>query len=373
MRDTRLSHWLTMASGAVLTAVLTLTLPGCSSKTTGDNLTIGFLYVGPKDDYGYSQAHAEGAAAVKKMEGVKVLEVEKVDETDASQQTMKNMIDNKGATAIFATSYNYFDPHVLEVAKLYPKVTFFHCGGTFDKQKHPENVHTYFGYIDECQYLSGIIAGYATKSNKLGFIAAIPIPQVRRNINAFLLGARSVNPKAEVHVIFTGGWLKPKEEADATKVLLGKGCDVFTCHVDSPKTVFEIAAEGGAYICGYHASQADLIKDKYLTGAEWNWEKVYVDYVNQLKKGEKIANSMRGGLKEGVVKTSPYGPAVKPEWKKTADEVKAKLKDGSFLIFKGPIKDDQGAIVIAEGVKYVDTDPKLEEMNYFVEGVSAAK
>ena len=161
--------------------------PASDSSASGD-LTIGFIYVGPKDDYGYNQAHALGAAAVKKMPGVKVLEVEKVPETVDVQKTMKSMIEDDGAKLIFPTSYGYFDPHVVKMAKEYPNVTFLHCGGLWEKDKHPENLGTYFGYIDEPEYLSGIVAAYATKSKKLGFIAAKPIPQVRRNINAFTLG-----------------------------------------------------------------------------------------------------------------------------------------------------------------------------------------
>ena len=126
------------------------------------------------------------------------------------------MIEVEKAKVIFASSFGYFDPHVIEMAKKYPDVYFMHCGGPWKKGKHPDNICSYFGYIDECQYISGIVAGHMTKTNKLGFVAAKPIPQVRRNINAFCLGARSVNPKAEVHVIFTGDWSMPTKEADAT-------------------------------------------------------------------------------------------------------------------------------------------------------------
>ena len=248
-----------------------------------------------------------------------------------------------------------------------------HCGGPWKEGEHPDNCYTYFGYIDECQYLSGIVAGQTTKSNKLGFVAAKPIPQVRRNINAFLLGARSVNPKAEVHVIFTGNWSLPTEEANATNILIGKGCDVFTCHVDSPKVVVETANKAGKWICGYHANQSELAPERYLTGAEWNWEDVYVDYVKKLKAGEKVDHYMRGGLKEGIVKTSPYGPPVSDEAKKAADEAKAKLMKGDFSIFKGPLKDNKGKEVIPAGKKIAQNDPGAGRHGLPVEGVIAAK
>ncbi len=370
MRDTRFSRWLMAMTATALLAAVATSFLGCgNTSTSSDDTTVGFIYIGPKDDYGYSQAHAQGAAAVKKLPGVQILEVEKVPEDNAVQQTMKNMIDNEGAKVIFASSFGYLKPHVLEVAKKYPNVYFMHCGGPPDWIKDSPNVYSYFGYIDECQYLSGIVAGKMTTTNKLGFIAAKPISQVRRNINAFAMGARSVNPKAEVHVIFTGDWSLPTKEADAVEVLLKKDCDVFTCHVDSPKVIVENVSKAGKYVCGYHASQAELAGDKYLTGAEWNWEKVYVDYVNKIKKGEKFDNYQRGGLKAGLVRTSPYGPKVTDDAKKEADAVKAKLMDGSFIIFKGPLKDQSGKIVIPEGTKIEQNDPVLEGMDYLVEGV----
>src|SRR5438552_7862424 len=159
-------------------------------------LVIGFIYVGPRDDYGYNQAHAEAAAILKKMAGLKVVEEEKVAETVAVEKSMESMINLDGATLIFPTSFGYFDPHMLKEAQKNTKVTFLHCGGLYVPGKHPENVGSYFGYIDEAQYVAGIVAGLTTKSNKLGFIAAKPIPQVLRNINSYTLGARSVNPKA---------------------------------------------------------------------------------------------------------------------------------------------------------------------------------
>src|ERR1700686_405675 len=239
---------------------------GLPAEGGGKEVAIGFIYVGPKDDYGYNQAHAAGAAAVKKMPGVKIAEEEREPETVDVQKSMESMIKLDNAKIIFPTSFGYFDPHVLKMAKKYPKVMFLHCGGLWDAKKHPKNVGSYFGYIDECEYLSGIVAAYATKSDKLGFVAAKPIPQVLRNINAFALGARSVNPKINCSVIFTGDWSNPVKEAEATTTLIDKGVDVITCHVDSPKVVVETGEKRGIKICGYHASQASLAPKGYLTG-----------------------------------------------------------------------------------------------------------
>jgi basic membrane protein A and related proteins len=340
-----------------------------TSPASGDGIAVGFIYVGPKDDYGYNQAHADGAAAVRKMDGVKVMEEERVPETADVQKSMESMIQLDGAKLIFPTSFGYFDPHVLVMAKKYPDVMFLHCGGLWDGTKHPKNVGSYFGYIDECQYLSGIVAGYTTKSKKIGFVAAKPIPQVRRNINAFELGARSVDPKITCTVIFTGDWSMPVKEAEATNSLIDQGVDVVTCHVDSPKVVVENAERRGIYTCGYHCSQATLAPKGYLTGAEWNWEKVYTDYLKMFKAHQKIPNLLRGGLKEQVVKTSPYGPAVSDKAKQAAEAVKSKLVAGNFVIFKGELKDNTGKVVIPAGKELVQTAIELESMNYLVEGV----
>jgi simple sugar transport system substrate-binding protein len=364
-----------LLAGFGLLALIALLPSGCSSNggggtaAGGDPLTVGFIYVGPKDDYGYNQAHAQGAAAVKKMPGVKVFEQENVAETQDVQKVMSTMIEDEKAKLLFPTSFGYFDPHILKLAKDHKDVMFLHCGGMYDANKHPKNVGSYFGYIDECQYLSGIVAGHATKSKKIGFVAAKPIPQVRRNINAFALGARSVNPEITCSVIFTGEWSLPQKEAEATNALLDQGVDVITCHVDSPKVVVETADKRGCFICGYHASQAPLAPQRYLTGAEWNWEKVYVDYVNMLKAGKTVPNLVRGGLKEGIVKPSPYGPAVSADAKKAADAVKDKFMAGEFVIFKGPLKDNTGKEVIPADKSFPQTAPELESMDYLVEGV----
>jgi basic membrane protein A and related proteins len=333
--------------------------------------TIGFIYVGSREDYGYNQAHAQGAAALKKMAGIKVVEEEKVPETEAVEKTMESMINLDGATLLFPTSFGYYNPHVLKMAVKYPQVRFEHCGGLWT-DKDPKNAASYFGYIDEAQYVSGIVAGHQTKSGKLGFVAAKPIPQVLRNINAFTLGAKLANPKANLQVIFTGDWSMPVKEAEATNSLVDQGVDVITCHVDGPKTVVENAARRGAMVCGYHVNQAVLAPKAYLTGAEWNWEVLYPRFAKMFTSGETIPNFYRGGLKEGLVKVSPYGSMVSEAARKQADDVKAKLTAGNYVIFNGPISDNKGAVVIASGVSRGQTDPELEKMNYLVDGVIGA-
>ncbi len=332
-------------------------------------LTAGFIYVGPRDDYGYNQAQAEAVAMVRKMAGIQVIEEEKVPETNSVQKTMQGMIKQDGATLLFPTSFGYFDPHMLAVAAKNPDVRFAHCGGLWDGAKHPKNTGSYFGYIDEAQYLNGVIAGHVTKSRKLGFVAAKPIPQVLRNINAFTMGARSVHPDITTNVIFTGDWSMPVKEAEATNSLADQGVDVFTMHVDGPKVVVETAARRGKFVCGYHASQAKLAPQAYLTGAEWNWITAYREIIDAARSGKPHPNFVRGGLKDGFVKSSPYGPAVPEAARAQAEAVRAQMLEGKFDIFKGELKDNAGKVVIPAGKVFKQADIELEAMNYLIEGV----
>ena len=332
-------------------------------------MSLGYIYVGPKDDFGYNQAHAEAVAEVKKMAGMKVVEEENVPETQGVQKTMQGMISQDGATLLFPTSFGYFDPHMLAIAAKNPGVRFSHCGGMWTKGKHPDNTGSFFGYIDEAQYLNGVVAGHMSKSKKLGFVAAKPIPQVLRNINAFTLGARSVDPKITTAVIFTGDWSMPVKEAEATNGLADQGADVFTMHVDGPKVIVETAAKRGRLVCGYHASQAKLAPQAYLTGAEWNWITAYKQIIDAARSGKPHLNFVRGGLKDGFVKTSAYGPTVSEAARKNADAVKAKMMAGSFDIFAGEMKDNTGKVVIPKGKMFKQTDLELEGMNYLIEGV----
>jgi simple sugar transport system substrate-binding protein len=355
---------------------------GCSSAETGaaaggdgEPLAIGFIYVGPKDDYGYNQAHAAGASGIaEKFDWVKLVEEANVPETTAVAESMRSMIDIDGAKALFPTSFGYFDPHILKLAEEYPDVQFFHCGGLYVEGEHPNNVGSYFGYIDEAQYIAGIVAGMTSQTSKLGFIGAKPIPQVLRNINSFALGARSVKPETTTQVVFTGNWAEPIKEAEAANSMADQGIDVITCHVDSPKVVMETAEKRGIFSSGYHANQSALAPKSYLTGAEWDWTNIYSRIAEDIRAGKtlmdgSIPHLLRGGLKDGFCKLSDYGAAVSAEAKAAADAAKARFIDGSMVIYKGEIKDNAGNVVVAANEELKQQDPKLEEMNYLVEGV----
>ncbi|MDJ0588634.1 MAG: BMP family ABC transporter substrate-binding protein [Pleurocapsa sp. MO_226.B13] len=357
---------------------------GCSNQSnTGQTtasedepITVGFIYVGPKDDFGYNQSHAEGAAAVAELPGFRIVEQANVPETQAVQETMREMIELDGATILFPTSFGYFDPHILEIAQEFPDVQFFHAGGLY-QEGMPENVGSYFGYIDEAQYIAGIVAAHNTKTNKLGFVAAKPIPQVLRNINGYTLGAKSIKPEITTQVVFTGDWAAPVKEAEAVNSMVNQGADVITCHVDSPKVVMETAGKRGVFCTGYHTDQSALAPEAYLTGAEWDWRSIYTQYANWVKEGKTLMNGqiphiVRGGYQEKFWELSPYGSAVSEEAKADAEAVKAKFADATMVIYTGEIKDNQGEVILPNGESYEQTAIELETTDWLVEGVQGS-
>jgi simple sugar transport system substrate-binding protein len=336
------------------------------AQAAGETLTVGFIYPGARNDFGYIQAHSQAAAIIKKMPGVKVIEEENVPETVAVQKTMEGMIEQDGATLLFPTSFGYLDPHVLKVAQKYPKVQFAHCG-VRTKGTHPANVSSFFGRFEEATYLDGVVAGHMSKTKKIGWVAAKPVPQVLIDINAFTLGAQSVDPSITTHVIFTGDWSLPIKEAEATNSLIDQGCDVLTCDAQSPRVVAEIAERRGAMTSGNYVSLAKLAPKGFLTGTEWDWSTPYTAYVKAVQEGKPMIGYVRGGLKEGFVRNSAYGPAVSAAAKAKVDDIRARMLAGKYPIFKGPMKDNKGRLAIAAGA--VSSLADLDSMNYLVAGV----
>lgn len=353
---------------------------GTSSSADGEansEVVVGFIYVGPKDDFGYNQAHAEGAQAMAAVPGIKIIEEASVPETSAVLETMRSMIEIDGATVLFPTSFGYFDPYMLELAAEFPDVQFFHAGGLYEDGVHPDNVGSYFGYIDEAMYVAGVVAGHTSETGKLGFVAAIPIPQVLRNINSFTLGAKSINPGITTQVVFTGDWAVPVKEAEATNSMADQGIDVVTCHVDSPKVVMETAEKRGIYSVGYHANQAPLAPQGYLTGGEWDWESIYTFLGEQFVAGKSVMagdidHVFRGGLADNFCKLSAYGEAVSEEAKADAEAARVALEKGELVIYEGELKDNKGGEILSAGDKYEQQNLELEKMDWLIEGVQGS-
>ena len=365
----RTSKWLAFAALAML-AAFGVTACGSdseSSSSSADGQTVGFLYVGPKNDFGYNQAAYEGSLEVEKnIPGTKLIQAENVPETSEASRVMEKMIKD-GATTIFATSYGHLQP-MLAVAKKHPEVTFEHQGGV----KAGANVGTYFGQIYEAQYLTGMAAGLATKSNKLGYVVAVPIPQTLLNINAFELGAQSVNPKAETTVVFTGAWCDPAKQKEAADTLIQGGADVLSQHQDCTKTIVETTEKAGAMSVGYHADASSLAPKGWLSGSVWNWGPLYTDIVKTIGEGkwkgsEYDADYRVGFADSDIIKIAPFGSAVTPEIEKEVLAKQEEMKAKDFYPFEGPIVDQSGKTQIPAGENPSPTE--LETTDYLVKGV----
>lgn len=375
--------------GLLATAAFAATsskLVGCSSTSTeagsagsgsdAKPLVIGFIYVGAKDDYGWNQAHALGAQAIASLSGIKLVEQASVPETKEVQEVMQSMIEQDGASIIFPTSFGYFNPHVIEVAKQYPDVQFFHCS-TLWQEGMPTNIGNYYADTDEGQYVAGRIAAQTTKTGKLGFVAAKPVNPVLRNINGFIMGARSIKPDIEMKVIFTGDWNVPVKEAEATNSLADQQVDVVGVHVDSPKVVIETAEKRGIFSSGYHTDQSALAPKGYLTGTAFHWGQIYKEYVEGLQAGKKVTDGgiprfIQGSLKEKYVQMAPFGPAVADAVKQDATKTETQIADGTLMIYTGEIKDNGGKVRIPKGTAYKLTDPALDKIDWLADGVQGS-
>jgi len=256
------------------------------------------------------------------------------------------------------------------LAKKYAKVEFRHAAPLWNASKHPKNLGSYFGYLNQAHYVDGVAAGLSTKSNKLGFVAAKPISSVLSNINSFMLGAKKTNPNAVVQVIFTGDWSLPVREAEAVNALIDAGCDVITCHVDGPKVVIETAEKRGAKTCGHNSSQAPLAPKGFITGAEYKWVTIYKGYATDLAAGKKLPNMVAGGYEADMVQNSPFGAGASDAARKAATAAIADLR-AKKPIYVGPLKDNKTGKVVIDKT-YDNLDPFLDQMNYLLEGVNGS-
>jgi len=337
-------------------------------------LAIGFVYNGPKNDLGYNQAHVEGKESLKALPYVRAFDEANVPETVAVEESMRDMIHQDGARVVLATSYGFLDPFVLRVARESPDVQFFHCGGAYHDGSDPRNVGVYFGFIDEVEYLAGMTAGLMTRTGRMGFVAAKPIPQVLRNINSFMLGARSVNPSATMRVVFTGDWVLPVREAEASSSLADQGADVLTGHTGSPRVIVQIAERRGIFATGYQFNQSVLAPRGFLTGAEWAWGVVYRRYAELIYSRRSVNDGsiprrMTGTLKDEFCRLSRFGPAVSADRREAIALARQRLLDGSLAVYRGPLRDNMGKTVIPAGKTISIEDPALDSMNWLVEGV----
>jgi len=352
--------------------LLTVALTGCSSnaptaQTTGESqntegkkMKVGFIYVGPVGDGGWSFAHDEGRKYLENELGVETFYQESVPEDPEVEKVINNMVD-QGATVIFATSFGFMD-YVEKASKNHPNVKFLHCSG----YKTTENMGNYFGKMYQARYLSGIVAGMKTTTNKIGYVAAYEIPEVINGINAFTLGVQSVNKDAVVKVKWTHTWYDPAKEKEAAKALLDEGVDVVTQHQDTAGPQ-QAAEEKGAFAIGYNTDTSALVPKAFMTAPVWNWGPYYVETVKAIQAGTWKAEAYYTGLETGIVDIVPL-TAIAPEGAKAiVDKAKAEMLTGKQLVFAGPLKDQTGAEKVASGSEMSEAD--ILQMNWFVQGV----
>jgi len=366
------------AAIAVLAALVGTFLAACGSdtgssspSTSATDAKIGFIFVGRKDDYGYNQAAYQGSHEVAQaFPKNKVIIQEDVPETDQAAQVMEQMIGD-GARLIFATSYGHKDA-ALKVARNHPEVVVVHQGGLVDGTM-PDNFGTYFGTVYEPVYLAGIVAGLTTKTNKLGYVYAFPIPQTRDDVDAFHLGAKSVNPAVKTITVSTANWCDPAKQREAARTLLDQGVDVITQHQGCTGMIIKATEEAGKFSVGSHVNASALAPKGWLTGSEWRWGPLYTKIVRKILdgkfKGSEFNANYRAGYKTGdsPFVQSDYGPSVADDMKKKVDEAKAKIsKDGSP--FTGPVVDNKGVTRIPAGT--VPDYRTIESIDYFVDGVT---
>lgn len=323
---------------------------------------IGFIYVGPTADFGYNMSMDLGRQYLEEtIEGIETTAFEAIPESAEVEQVMERLI-NSGHGIIFATSYGYLD-YAISLGERYPEVTFLHAGGL----KTSDNVGTYWADSDDGMYLAGMAAGAVSESGKLGFIGAFQIPQLFRSINAFALGAQSVNPEATVTVVWTGGWWEPQKEAEATNAFADEGIDVIAEQVDSPITIAQTAEQRGVYIIGKDVNVMDRAPGAWLTGVSWNWGPIMAELVEQVHAGTWEASHVRSDLAGGAAVLDPFGEAVPEEVQADVLAKKEMILSGAFDIWSGPIASQDGTVVVEAGT-VLDME-SVETMDFLVEGV----
>lgn len=334
-----------------------------SPAEEGPCLIIGALYGGPVNDAGYNQAMHESIMAIKdNIACVEIIEAENVPEEAGATATMENMIQ-QGAELIFATAFNHQYP-ALDLSYKYPDVIFEHAGGW----EMGANFANFFGEPPDAWYIMGVAAGLMTETNQLGFVAAFPLGWTLTFANAFQLGAASVNPDVETTVTFTFSWGDSAKEAEATNSLINQGVDVITMHVDSPTTVVSTAESRGVYSIGFQSLHAQEFAPEYwISGTGYTLGGTLTWLTSTVLDGTWEPIFLRCSLFDGCMEMAPFGPLVPQEVQDEVLAVSADVEDGTIVVFAGPVVDQDGNVVVAEGE--VLTPDVMGSIDWFVEGI----
>jgi len=349
------------ASAAACVAVAALLAAG-PAPAQDSPLTVGAVYVGSVNDYGYNRAMKDGLDQMRQnIPGLKLIEAENIPETAESERIMEGMIQ-QGAKLIFATSFGH-QQFAFNLAKRHADVFFEHAGGWMQAP----NFGNFFGATQAAWFPMGVAAGKMTKSNTLGFVVGVPIGYAIGNINAFELGARSVNPAAKTRVVVTGGWSDKAKEAEAANALIDQGADVVTMHVDSPATIIQIAEGRGSYSIGFQLLEARALAPKgWLTGLGFTWGPFMTETAKSVIAGAFKPAMVRLGLGQGMVTVAPFGTAVPADVRELVTAAADRIGKG-FNPFTGPVSDNTGAVRIKEGESW--GGDKMGSFDWYAEGV----
>jgi basic membrane protein A and related proteins len=351
---------------ALLATAAAVLIAMTEAAAGAEPVKVAFVYVDPVGDSGWTYQHDLGRRALEKALGaqVKTTYVENVPATADAERVIRQLAA-AGNDLIFTTSFGYMDA-TLKVAKLFPKVRFEHATG----YKTAANVATYETRFHEGAYLLGVLAGKTTKSNSIGFVGSFPIPEVIRNIDAWTLGAKSVNPAVKTRVIWVDTWYDPGKERQAAETLIAQGADVLCQNTDSPSVV-QVAEQKGIHAFGWDSDMAKYGPHAELTANTENWGGYYIDEVRKLMAGTWTGGrNTRGGIKDNMVVLTPLNASVPPEVAKIVADRKQAIVAGKLLPFAGPLKDNTGAVKIAAGTAL--SDQQLMSIDWYVEGVEGA-
>ena len=348
-----------------LVAGWVLSLMSGVSHAATTPLKVGFVYVGPVGDIGWTHAHNEGRLAMEKaLPGqVKSTYVENVPEGADAERVIRQLAAD-GNKIIFTTSFGFMNP-TLKVAHSFPNTYFAHATG----YKMASNVAIYQARTYEGAYMLGVLAGKMTKSNVLGFVGSFPVPEVIRNINAFTLGAQSVNPKVRTRVVWVNSWYDPARERQAAETMIAQGADVLSQNTDSP-AVIQTAQEKGMYAFGWDSDMSKFGPKAQLVASTLNWGPYYTQAVKTVLTGSWKPTDTLWGIKEGTVVLTALNPVVPPAVAKLFNAKKQAIVDGKLVMFAGPVKDQSGTIRVAAGSVMPMKD--LMSINYYVQGVEGA-
>lgn len=334
---------------------------GCLAAIAAEPLKIGFVYNSPVGNAGWTYQHDQGRLAVESTLGDKVETsfVESITETDV-ERVLRQFVQN-GHKLIFTTSFGFMNP-TIKVAESAPGVKFQHATG----YKQADNVGVYHARAYEARYLSGVLAGSMSKTGTAGFIASFPIPEVVRGINAFTLGMRSVNPDAQVKVIWISSWFDPGKETDAANVLISQGADIIGQFTDSAAPT-QAAQKAGVYSISVGSDRSQFGPDAHLSSVIYDWSGFYIQAAQSVIDGSWKAGNVWGGLADGMTDLSPLHTSVPKEVADRVESVRREIVDGQRHPFQGPVNDQSGAEKVAVGSVLNDGD--LLGMNWYVEGV----